>query len=181
MVERRSPIVRCCRQALALTLLVGVLVGCADGKDKDPTAAPSRATACREGSLRISDAGWGGVAAGTFAESLEFQSNRRCYLRGRPSVWLLARTGRRLAVASAPPGEHPRPVAVWEKHPTYADLFYEDPTIRPKHCRLRAGAMSIGIPGFKRRVEVKFRLSSMRFCAGTIVVSGFGGSGPIVG
>lgn len=169
------------RCAIALVLLAAALGGCGGGsKDGYPTTASSRPTACREGSLRISDAGSGGAAAGTLVESIEFQSHRRCYLRGRPSVWLLSGTGRRLAIARGQGDVLSGPVAIWGKHPSYADLFYENPLIRPHTCRLRATAMSVGVPGFKRRVKVKFKISPMRFCPGTIAASSFGGSGPIL-
>jgi Protein of unknown function (DUF4232) len=160
-------------------LLAGILAGCGSAKDEHPAGAGPQLTACREGSLRVSDAGSAGVAAGTLAESLEFQSDRRCYLRGRPSVWLLSGAGRRLAVVSGQRGASARPIAIWERHPTYANLFYANPLVRPKACKLRASAMSIGVTGFKRRIKVKFKISPMRFCPGTIVVSGFGGPGPI--
>jgi hypothetical protein len=169
------------RHAIALALLVAALAGCGASKDGHPMTALSRPTSCQEGSLRISDAGSGGAAAGTLVESLEFQSDRRCYLRGRPSVWLLSGTGRRLAVVRSQGGAPVRPVAIWKRHPSYANLFYENPLIRPHACRLRATAMSLGVPGFKHRVKVRFKISPMRFCPGTVVTSGFGGSGPIFG
>lgn len=168
------------RHAIALVLLAAALAGCG-GKDGRATTALSRPSACREGSLHIRDSGSGGAAAGTLVESLEFQSDSHCYLRGRPSVWLLSGTGRRLAIVRGQRGVPAHPVAIWERHPSYANLFYENPLIRPRSCRLRAAAMSVGVPGFKRRVKVKFKISPMRFCSGTIVASGFGGSGPISG
>lgn len=171
---------------IAAVLLAGSLAGCGSSGDTHSSSpssssltSPPQPAACREGSLRVSDAGSGGVAAGTFAEALEFRSDRRCYLRGRPSIWLVSATGRRLAVVRAQPGHSRRAVVVGKKHPTYATLFFQNPSIRPRACQLRPAAMSVGVAGLKRRIEVKFKFPSMRFCPRTLFVSGFGSSGPI--
>ncbi len=136
---------------------------------------------CREDQLQINDAGFAGVSAGTVAEALEFRSDERCRLQGHPSVWLLSKTGRRLAVVPDQTDEPGPPVVVREGHPTYVDLYSENPSIRPKACRLEAYSMGIEAPGAAQRTTVEFETQPMRFCRGTIVVTTFGSSGPFKG
>jgi hypothetical protein len=171
------------RIGLVVLLLVGwgALIGSGDAQEPDPTARQRPAPPdCREDQLQISDAGFGGSAAGTAAEALEFRSEQRCRLRGHPSVWLLSKAGRRLAVVRTQLTEPDRPVVLGKGHPTYADLYYENPSIRPKACRLEAYSMGIEVPGTPR-TTVAFETQPMRFCPGTIVVTGFRSPGPFEG
>ncbi len=134
---------------------------------------------CEQDSLSITDAGYGGVAAGIVIEAIEFRSDRRCYLRGYPSVWLLSKTGRRIAVVPRGRGESYRPVVLAKNRPIYADLQYENPNSNNKACQLKAYYMEIRVPGGRQRTEVAFQTPPMRFCPGIIWVTGFGAYGPI--
>jgi hypothetical protein len=171
------------RIGLVVLLLTGwgALTGSGGAQEQGLTvrqrpAAPD----CREDQLRISDAGFAGYAAGTLAEALEFRSEQRCRLRGHPSVWLLSKAERRLAVVRTQLTEADRPVVLGKGHPTYADLSYENPSVRPKACRLEAYSMGIEVPGTPR-TTVAFKTQPMRFCPGTIVVTGFRAPGPFEG
>jgi hypothetical protein len=140
------------------------------------SAAP--APPCREAMLEIRDAGFAGVAAGTLAEAIEFRSNRRCYLAGEPSVWLLSGAGHRIAVVEAEPSDAGRSV-VRKGQPLYTDLFYTNPSIPVPPCHLHAEAMGIVPPGGRRRLTVKLKDPPLRFCPRGVRVSGFGTNGPI--
>ncbi len=171
---------------LSIGLIVPLLAGWgaltgSGGAQPDP-ATSQRPTApdCRQDQLQISDAGFGGYAAGTLAEALEFRSEERCLLRGHPSVWLLSKAERRVAVVRTQLTEPDRPVILGKGHSTYADLFFENPSIRPKACRLQAYSMGIEVPGIPR-TTVAFKMQPMRFCPGTIVVTGFRSYGPFEG
>jgi hypothetical protein len=158
---------------LAALLLLG-LGSAVDGRASAIRQLPPR---CQEGSLEIADAGPGGVSAGQAIEAIEFRSDRRCYLRGYPSVWLLSKARRRLAVV---PRERAfdRPVVLAQGRPTYADLQYENPNNNPKACRLMAYYMAIRVPGGSERIEVEFQTTPMRFCPEIVAVTAFGGIGP---
>lgn len=136
---------------------------------------------CQQDSLSITDGGYGGVAAGTVIEAIEFQSDLRCYLRGYPSVWLLSKAGRRITVVPRLPLESYPPVILTKNRPTYADLQYENPSTNNKACQLKAYYMGIRIrvSGGRPRIEVAFQTTPMRFCPGIIWVTGFGALGPI--
>ncbi len=134
---------------------------------------------CRQESLSVTDAGYGGVAAGIVIEAIEFQSTQRCYLRGYPSVSLLSKKGHRIAIVPRVHGESYRPVILAKRRPTYADLQYENPNNNTKACQLKAYYMGIRVPGGRQRTKVAFEEQPMRFCPNIIRVTGFGTYGPI--
>lgn len=164
------------RVGLAVLLLMGCGVWACRAAAQHRGPLPPR---CRQDSLSVTDGGYGGVAAGTVVEAIEFGSEQRCYLRGYPSIWLFSKAGRRIAIVHRIHGETYRPVILAKSRPTYADLQYENPYIRNKPCRLKAYYMGIEVPGGRQRIEVPFQTTPMRFCPGIVWVTGFGSFGPI--
>ncbi|MBO0767503.1 MAG: hypothetical protein J2O48_02335, partial [Solirubrobacterales bacterium] len=113
--------------------------------------------------MTVKDAGIGGSAAGTEAESLEFSTSRTCRVQNAPRLAAYA-GAKQIAHETSQAGAH-RTIVLASGSPRYADLLYADNTGAIPHCKpVKITAFKAALPGIGAPLSGRLG-SSITVCA----------------